>query len=107
MGGTKLINESITYSDTEGNIVSFPAPTVAVGCDVVVHPEECPLPVELSVDGCEDAVTMDMGDAYLESQGRIIQMDVTIKNVCPGKRVALAAIPLPKSMRMARNISAV
>ena len=92
MGGTKLINESITYSDTEGNIVSFPAPTVAVGCDVVVHPEECPLPVELSVDGCEDAVTMDMGDAYLESQGRIIQMDVTIKNVCPGKRVALAAI---------------
>ena len=72
MGGTKLINESITYSDTEGNIVSFPAPTVAVGCDVVVHPEECPLPVELSVDGCEDAVTMDMGDAYLESQGRII-----------------------------------
>ena len=31
MGGTKLINESITYSDTEGNIVSFPAPTVAGG----------------------------------------------------------------------------
>ena len=35
---------------------------------------------------------VDLGDVYLESQGRIIQMDVTIKNVCPGKRVALAAI---------------
>ena len=33
-----------------------------------------------------------MGDTYLESLGRIIQMDVTIKNVCRGKRVALAAI---------------
>ena len=35
---------------------------------------------------------MDLGDVELASQGRIIQMDVTIKNVCPGKRVALAAI---------------
>lgn len=29
---------------------------------------------------------------FLESQGRILQLDVTVKNVCPGKRVALAAI---------------
>ena len=33
-----------------------------------------------------------MGDTYLESQGRILQLDVTVKNVCPGKRVALAVI---------------
>ena len=90
--GTKLVNQSITYSDTEGNVVSFPAPTVAVECDVVVQPEACPTPVDLEVEGCADAVLVDLGDTYLESQGRIIQMDVTIKNVCPGKRVALAAI---------------
>lgn len=62
--GTKLVNESITYSDMEENTVSFPAPTVAV----------------------------DLGDTYLESQGRILQLNTTIKHVCPGKRVALAVI---------------
>lgn len=90
--GTIAVNESITYSDTEGNVVTFPDPTVSVECDVVVHPEECPEPVEFDIEGCSDAVLVDMGDTYLESLGRIIQMDVTIKNVCPGKRVALAAI---------------
>lgn len=28
----------------------------------------------------------------LESLGRILQLDVTVKNVCPNKRVALAVI---------------
>ena len=90
--GTKLVNESVEYSDTEGNIVIFPEPTVAVECDVVVNPEPCPVPVDLTVEGCSDLIVVNMGDTYLESLGRIIQMDVTIKNVCPGKRVALAAI---------------
>ena len=48
--------------------------------------------MEFDIEGFSDAVLVDMGDTYLESLGRIIQMDVTIKNVCPGKRVALAAI---------------
>ena len=90
--GTKLVNESITYSDNEGNVVSFPKPTVSVECDIVVRPEPCPEPVDLTVEGCQDSVLVDLGDVYLESQGRIIQMDVTIQNVCPGKRVALATI---------------
>lgn len=90
--GTKLVNESITYSDQEGNVVSFPKPTVSVECDIVVHPEPCPEPVDLTVEGCQDSVLVDLGDVYLGSQGRIIQMDVTIQNVCPGKRVALTAI---------------
>ena len=92
MPGTKPVNQSITYTDTQGNIVSFPDPMVSVECDIVEHPEACPTPVNLSVEGCNDAVLVDMGEVSLESQGRIIQMDVTIKNVCPGKRVALAAI---------------
>ena len=90
--GVKLVNQSITYSDTEGNVVSFPDPAVAVECDIVVNPEECPIPVNLSVDGCSDSVLVDLSDTYLESQGRIIQLDATIKHVCPGKRVALAVI---------------
>ena len=90
--GIKLVNQSITYSDTEGNNVIFPAPTVSVECDIVVNPEACPTPVAFTVEGCADSVLVDLGDTYLESQGRIIQMDVTLKNVCPGKRIALAAI---------------
>lgn len=90
--GTKLVNQSITYSDKEGNVVSFPQPTVSVECNIVVHPEKCPEPVDLNVEGCQNSVLVNLGDVYLESQGRIIQMDVTVKNVCPGKRVALAAI---------------
>ena len=90
--GTKLVNASIDYSDNEGNLVTFPDPTVAVECDVVVNPEECPVPVDLTIEGCSDSVVIDAGDTYLESLGRIIQMDVTVKNVCPGKRVALAVI---------------
>ena len=90
--GTELVNQSITYSDQEGNVVTFPEPTVSVECDIVVYPEQCPEPVDLTVTDCQDSVVVDLGDVYLESQGRIIQMDVTVKDVCPGKRVALAAI---------------
>ena len=90
--GTKLVNESIAYSDAEGNVVTFPAPTVTVECDIVVYPEECPIPVNVVAEGCSDAIVVNAGDTYLESQGRIIQLDVTVKNVCPHRRVALAAI---------------
>ena len=70
----------------------FPSPTVMVDCGIVVNPEECPIPVDLMVDGCQDSVLVDLGDVYLQSLGRIVQVDVRIKNVCPGKRVALAVI---------------
>lgn len=90
--GTKEINASITYSDTEGNAVTFPKPVVAVDCGAVVNPEPCPVPVDVTVDGCEDSIVIDAGDLYLDSLGRIVQLDVTIRNVCPYKRVALAVI---------------
>ncbi len=91
-GGTKLVNRSVTYQDAEGNAVVFPQPSVRVDCGVVVNPERCPVPVDVTVDGCRDSLAVDLGDTYLESLGRIVQMDVTVKNVCPGKRVALAII---------------
>ncbi|MDE5563954.1 MAG: VWA domain-containing protein, partial [Oscillospiraceae bacterium] len=90
--GTVEVNESISYSDTEGNTVTFPSPELEVDCDVVVNPETCPEPVELSVDGCEDTVELDAGKLGMDSLGRIAKLDVTVRNVCPNKRVALAAI---------------
>ena len=50
------------------------------------------MPVDVTIDSCEDAIVMDLGDTYLESQGRIVQLNVNIKNVCPQKRVALAVV---------------
>lgn len=90
--GTVEVNESITYTDTEGNAATFPSPELDVDCDIVTCPEPCPQPVELSVDGCEDTVEFDAGDLGMDSLGRIVRLDVTLRNVCPLRRVALAAI---------------
>ena len=35
---------------------------------------------------------VDLGKTDLQSLGRIVQLDVTVKNVCPNRRVALAVI---------------
>lgn len=90
--GTIEVNESISYDDAEGNVVSFPSPQLEVDCDIVILPEICPEPVDVTVDGCEDALEFDAGDLGMESLGRIVQLSVTLQNVCPKKRVALAAI---------------
>ena len=90
--GVKAVNASITYSDSEGNTVVFPDPQVTVECAVVVVPEACPKPVDFDVERCQDAVVIDAGDVYLESTGRIVQLDAVVKQVCPGKEVALAIL---------------
>lgn len=86
------VNESITYSDKEGNHVTFPSPTLRVDCDIVIPTEPCPEPIDITIDGCRDAVEYDVGELELESLGRILQLDVTIRNACPHKRVALAVL---------------
>ena len=91
-GGVKNVNESIAYRDNEGNQVTFPSPQVRVDCSIVVHPEDCPEPVQFTIQGCQDALEYDAGELFMESQGRVVQVDVTVRNVCPGKRTALAVI---------------
>lgn len=90
--GTVAVNESVSYTDSEGNIVVFPSPEIDVDCGIDVIPESCPVPVEITAEGCGDIIEFDAGDLVLESVGRILQLDVTLQNVCPNKRVALAVI---------------
>jgi Ca-activated chloride channel family protein len=90
--GLKQVNASITYADAEGNVVGFPDPTVLVECEDVVVGEECPTPIDVTAEGCESLVEADLGDVYLLSRGRILELSLTLKNVCPGKRTALAVI---------------
>lgn len=90
--GEIKVNEDITYTDTEGNVVNFPDPTIIVTCDDIIITEPCPQNVDLEVGGCTDSIEFNAGDIELTSLGRILQLDATIKNVCPNKRVALAII---------------
>lgn len=90
--GTKKVNRSIVYSDTEGNQVTFPDPSVTVECRTVITPEPCPVPLELSIAGCDEQVVVDLGSMDMGAQGTILQLNTTLRQVCPGKRVALAAL---------------
>lgn len=90
--GTVEVNEYTTYADNEDNRVFFPSPTVEVNCGSVICPEGCPEPVELAVGGCSDVVEYDAGDIAMTGLGRIVRLDVTLRNICPNKRVALAVL---------------
>lgn len=91
-GGEKMVNEFITYTDAENNAVTFPSPSILVNCPVPEVHEPCPQLVEVAVEGCQDTTEFDLGDVYLESQGKILELDLNLKNICPGKRTALAVI---------------
>ena len=91
ISGLKKVNESVTYSDEEGNVVTFPDPSVYVDCGVP-QTEGCPEPVDVAMTGCQDVMVVDLGDTFLQSQGRILQLSVRIRDVCPDRRVALAMI---------------
>ncbi len=89
--GDVAVNESIEYSDNEGNVVSFPSPVINVECETVIT-EPCPTAVDYAAEGCSDTIVFDAGDIQLDSIGRIVMLDVTLQNICPGKRVALAIL---------------
>ena len=88
--GDKKVNKSITYKDNETNVAIFPSPTVTVNCGYIVNPEPCPQPVDISMAPCSDFIEFDAGEVCMTGLGRILQLDFTVKNVCPEKRVAVA-----------------
>ena len=44
---------------------------------------------EIAFTSCEDAKTVELSRP-IENQGRILDLTVTLRNICPGKRVALS-----------------
>lgn len=87
--GETEVNESISYSDEEGNVVHFPSPTLNVDCNTPIT-EPCPDPVERTAYGCQDTIEFDAGEIELQSVGRIVMVSFTLPRVCPNKRVAAA-----------------
>jgi hypothetical protein len=90
--GTVEVNQDISYDDAQGGTVTFPSPTLYVNGDVTICEGSCRDAVDLSVSGCSESIELDAGDIYLDGLGRIVQLDVTLRNVCPQKRVALAVL---------------
>lgn len=52
------------------------------------EPEKCAQNV--SVRSCRDRISCTLEDMIPVSQGRILELSVCIRNVCPGKRTAVA-----------------
>ena len=44
-------------------MVVFPDPSVTVECGIVITPEPCPVPVNVTMGGCQEALRIDLGDA--------------------------------------------
>lgn len=93
------VNDSILYDDSSGNTVKFPSPEILADCGDIVITEPCPEPVSITAKGCKDSVELNAGDIELSSSGRILQLNVTVKNVCPHKRIALAVILTENDLR--------
>lgn len=103
-GGNKLFNKSVLYSDNEGSTVVFPNPTIEVECQATVIAEPCPVKRDVFVPQCTDFVCADVGEIQLQSQGRILQLNVTLTNVCPNREVAMAVILTEKPENVRRGM---
>ncbi len=90
-GGSKQVNRSIEFSDAAGETPTFPSPSVTVECGAVVSPDS-PHTVDVYAAPCQDSVFCDAGDILLLQQGRILQVDFTLRNVCPHSRTCVGVI---------------
>lgn len=53
---------------------------------------ECPQPTDgthVYFERCEEAKAVDLGEAALDEGGRVLDVTMTLKNVCPCKRTAV------------------
>ena len=68
-----------------------PTPTPTPG-GYEVKAEAWPAPMAVTAEHCKDAVQATVPDAQILSLGRLVQLDVVLKNICPGKRVSATVL---------------
>lgn len=86
------MSESIIYEAQEGSALAKPGPSAEGSCPGVLWPEPCPEPAAIVVPSCQDAVRAALPEVVPGGLGRIVQLDVVLKSVCPGKRLAVSVI---------------
>ena len=90
--GLRPVNDCLCYEDSQGNHPCFPSPCVEVrrGSCIIVDP--CGEGVDGCLEPCQCLGEICAGQIPITGQGRIVRVNATLKNVCPGKRVALAVV---------------
>ena len=51
--------------------------------------ENCNCSDTIAFDGCNSVMTYDLDDMPVESQGRVLQLNAKVRNICPGRRTAV------------------
>ena len=90
--GLMEVNESITYEDRQGGTLCFPNPQVEI-CRREPEPGDfCPEPVCIRGESCRDRICGIPVDTCLSGLGRIVEVQATVRDVCPNKALAVAVI---------------
>lgn len=90
--GEKAPMQKITYSDAENNVVTFPVRKVYTDCTEEIDVNPCPPVVTFTMDDCEDFLEYDLGNFIWQNAGRILECSLTLRQICPDRRTALALI---------------
>ena len=60
-------------------------------CSVaVVSDDNAAQPIDIEIAGCDDYISVDAGSMTLGSGCQMIDLRLTVKDVCPGKKAAVA-----------------
>lgn len=53
---------------------------------------ECPEPIDVHADPCQDSIFVDAGDITMTDLGRILQVDFVLHDICPHRRTSVGII---------------
>ena len=91
--GSLKVNDSLVYTDSKNNTPDFGEPTIFVNeCDCIPGPEDDAVTVSTTVENCVDTGVLVVNPFEMQSLGRILQLNIRVNNVCPNKRLSVAAI---------------
>ena len=67
-----------------------PPECLGCGCSRPVRPQPCPDSAGFRISCCRETTVVDLPDHCLSGLGRMIYLNVTLKAICPNKRLAVA-----------------
>lgn len=79
--------DTIEFRSMSSDIQAVPAAQESCGCQGGARPVD--ENGHVYFDSCEDAKAVDMGEKYLDGGGRMLDVTMTLKNVCPSRRIAV------------------
>lgn len=56
------------------------------------NPERCGCSDTITISSCNDSKAITLDDLELQSQGRILEVSVRVRDICPGKRTAVGIL---------------